>query len=512
MRVTSVVFCVSAVIAGYPIAAQAQSASTVIERHISAIGGKKAVEQIVSTDVSGRVSSADGRSGVFTQRTRRPQLFSLSLSWGDSRWRTGFNGRAAWQDDSLDGWRTLYGPAASRVRAEANYANTRLVMPEKLNRVFVKGRDQVRGRPVIVAIAITPDGATRTLFFDATSYLLVKDEQQTDTGVEERFLDDYRRVDQVMEPHLIEWHRNGETFRIAVERITHNAPPDEHAFDAPAAPAEPPLDLDALLSATERNERRAENLRTSYAYTQAMTVRIVDGQGRVTPREGLAFDVFHLGGQPVGRLIRKFGGQTLSEGERRREDERVNRIVREYERQRASGRAGHLTPQALGASSFALRSLWGSLVLQVPVMTTGWFPSYRRIADFTHIRREGVHGRAAVVMEFQPKSGVAAIGDVERQVAKLAGTVWIDEASQQVIRIESYFFDDYDSVVQGSSVWMEQTLVNDEVWLPSRIETNLRRSVNFGALLQALTAVQFTGHKKFTVETDTSVTLPGAGR
>ena len=61
-------------------------------------------------------------------------------------------------------------------------------------------------------------------------------------------------------------------------------------------------------------------------------------------------------------------------------------------------------------------------------------------------------------------------------------------------------------------MWLEQTLVNDEVWLPSRIETNLRRSVNFGALLQALIAVQFTGHKKLTVETDTSVTLPGAGR
>ena len=145
-------------------------------------------------------------------------------------------------------------------------------------------------------------------------------------------------------------------------------------------------------------------------------------------------------------------------------------------------------------------------------MTTGWFPSYRRIADFSNIRRERVRGRPALVLEFQPKSGAAPIGDVERQVAKMAGTLWIDEASQQVIRIESYFFDDYASVVQGSSVWMEQTLVNDEVWLPSRIETNLRRSVNFGALLQALIAVQFTGHKKFTVETDTSVTLPGAGR
>lgn len=94
----------------------------------------------------------------------------------------------------------------------------------------------------------------------------------------------------------------------------------------------------------------------------------------------------------------------------------------------------------------------------------------------------------------------------------MAGTLWIDDASQQVIRIESHFIDDYDSIVQGSSVWMEQSLVNGEVWLPSRIETNLRRSLAFGALAQPLITVQFKDHKKFNVETDTTVTLPDAGR
>jgi hypothetical protein len=190
----------------------------------------------------------------------------------------------------------------------------------------------------------------------------------------------------------------------------------------------------------------------------------------------------------------------------------VNRLVREYERQRLSGRTGRPAPEEFGPSSYALRDLWGSLVLRVPVMTTGWFPAYRRISDFSNVRSERVRGRAVVVMEFQPKGGVVPNGDVERQAGKMAGTLWIDEASQQVIRIESHFLDDYDSIVQGSSVWMEQTLVNDEVWLPSRIEANLRRSLVFGALAQPLIAVQFTDHKKFNVETDSKVTLPDVAR
>lgn len=38
-------------------------ASKVIERYIDAIGGKNAVEKIVSTEVSGSIHAADGRSG-----------------------------------------------------------------------------------------------------------------------------------------------------------------------------------------------------------------------------------------------------------------------------------------------------------------------------------------------------------------------------------------------------------------------------------------------------------------
>ena len=503
--------CLSVVIVNYPLAAQGQDVSKVIERYIEAIGGKKAIENIASTDVSGSVSSADGRSGVFTQHGRRPHLFYVSMSWGDSRWRAGFNGRSAWQDDSLEGVRTLYGEAASRVRAEAGYAGTHFLLSEKVNRVTETGRDEVRGHRVIVAVALTADGTKRTLFFDANSHLLVKDEQQTGAGMEERFFDDYRPVDRVMEPHRIEWRRNGETFRIVVERITHNASVDGRLFDVPAPAAEPPLDIDTVLSAAGRNEQSADSRRASYAYTQSLTIRLVDGRGRVSQRQGSAFEVFHLGGQPVGRMIRRMDGQPLSEAERRRENERVERVVREYERQRLSGQPVRLE-QGEFSAGYALRDLWGSLVLRVPVMTTGWFPAYRRISDFSNIRRERISGSALVVMEFQPKAGVAPNGDVERQASTMAGTLWIDEASQQVIRIDASFVENYESIVQGSSVWMEQTLVDDEAWLPARIETNLRRSLGFGALAQPLVAVQFTDYKKFGVETDSTVTPPDRAR
>jgi hypothetical protein len=105
----------------------------------------------------------------------RPHSLYVSLSWGDSRLRAGFNGRSAWQDDDRDGLRTLYGEAASRLRADATYANAQYILPEKIRQMSVVGRDEVRGRPAIVLDAITPDGIPRCLFFDAGSHLLVKD-------------------------------------------------------------------------------------------------------------------------------------------------------------------------------------------------------------------------------------------------------------------------------------------------------------------------------------------------
>jgi hypothetical protein len=336
MSVKATAMWMSLVIVVCPIAAQAQSANQVIERYINAIGGKKALEAIVSTDVSGSVSSADGRSGVFIQRTTRPHLLYVSLSWGDSRWSTGFNGRAAWQDDRVDGVRTLYGQAASLVRAEASYANTHFLQPDSSTQVSVVGRDLVRGHSVIVLVALSPESLKRRLFFDAESYLLVKDEQQTETGMDERFFDDYRRVDSVIEPHRIEWHRNGETLRIAVERIAHNAPLDRGMFDVPMPPAEPPLEIDAVLSAAARTEQRTQPVPASYTYTSTSTTVRFEQDG-VTQEEGTSSEIFNVGGRMVTRLVKKRGGQELSEAERRREDDRVNKLVLEYERQRLSG-------------------------------------------------------------------------------------------------------------------------------------------------------------------------------
>ena len=501
MSSKSAALCVSVILA-CPSAAGAQSASQVVERYIKAIGGKQAVERITSTEVSGTLTSADGRSGVFTQQTRRPRLLLQSLSWGDARRRTGFNGRAAWRDDNPDEPRTLYGRPAARIRAEALYANTHLVAADEAIQFSITGREEVRGRAVIVVVALTAEGTKRTVSFDAASYLVVKDAQETEGGAEERFYDDYRPVNGVMEPHRIEWHRNGETLQIAVQRISHNTPIDAAVFDFLAAPAEPRLDADSVLSSARRNEERADSVLASYAYSVTTTSGRMDAQGVVTVMEGESYEMFHLGNRPVARRVKKRGGEPLSEAERKREDERINALVRDYERELKSGKVQPVLVRNTGAN----------VIVRTPMLSPGWLPVHLRMSVFSNARREQLRGRRVIVLEFEPRRGAQARDDFERQAGVTAGALWIDEALQQMVRIETWFSDDHERVAEGTSIRVERILLNDEVWLPSHIELNFRQRFAFGNFSQWNNTIEYRDHKKFTVPTDSTIELPDAGR
>lgn len=474
-------------LAGSPLAARAQSAGQIIERHLKAIGGEKAVEKILSTEMAGTVTTPDGRSGTFTQRARRPNQFSVSVSAGDTRWRAGFNGRATWQDDR-DGLRTLFGQPASRVRAEATFAATRLLAPDKILEFIAAGRHQVRDRSVFVVLAVMADGAVRRLFFDTSSYLLVKDEQETDAGVEERLYDDYRAVDQLLEPHRIEWRRGGDTFQITIDRVVHNAPINAQTFDVPAPTVQPPVNLDAVLAAAERHERGVDDLLASYTYTVSGATGRMDDTGRVTTQEGAAWEALHVSGRRVLKQIRTQRGEPLNESEQRREDERVATIIKALEK---GGPVPPGPPQD------------GIVLYRAPSLS-----AFRRVSDFSHARRESVDGRPTIVVEFAPQPRVRTANEVEEQAAVTAGTIWIDEALHYITRHESFLLADYDRVAGGSALRFERALINGEVWLPVQRQEHMRLKFAFGNRSQMFFTTDYREHKKFTVQTDATIELP----
>src|SRR5688500_1353718 len=113
-----------------------------------------------------------------------------------------------------------------------------------------------------------------------------------------------------------------ETLQVAVERVTHNTAIDEQAFHLPVPATEPPIDIEGVLSAAVRSAQRANVLHTAYGYTRATSSGRMDERGQITHREGATYEVVHFGDGGISKLIRKDGGEPLSEAERQREDER----------------------------------------------------------------------------------------------------------------------------------------------------------------------------------------------
>ncbi|HEY1306919.1 MAG TPA: hypothetical protein VGF24_25370 [Vicinamibacterales bacterium] len=469
--------------------AHAQSAEKIVDRYISAVGGKNALERITSATVTGTVTSADGRSGTFTRETKRPNRLRIRMTWGDGRWSAGFNGRSAWQDDQRDGLRTVRGRAAADVRSEAAYANRAVLSSGETRQLMLVGRDRVRDRQVFVVDAITHDVFKRTFFFDADTYLLLKEQYETESGSEIRFFDDYRRVGQVMEPHRIEWMRGSENVVITVGRVAHNVALDERAFDFPYSPTAPSFDAGAVLSSAMRNRPDLADLRASYAYTQTVTNRELDQIGRIVKEEVTVSEVFYAGGRAVSKLVKR-NGQELPDEEKRSEQKRVDGLVREY-----------------------LQDPTRNVLARGRALSTSYVGSaYLRMLDFTNPRREQVGGTTAVVFDIQAKRDVQPENDFELGLSKSAGTFWIDERAQQVMRTDIHYTAAFKTFwLPGSWNGGEQALVNNEVWLPSSVES--QRTAQFGLKFvdkryyHRMTA-QYSDYRKFNVESDYKVTLP----
>src|SRR3989304_4951470 len=75
--------------------ARAQTGQEIVERHIKALGGARALRSVTSVRLSG---TANG-SGEFLWQTRAPSAYYLEVRHGDTRFVEAFNGKSAGRGD-----------------------------------------------------------------------------------------------------------------------------------------------------------------------------------------------------------------------------------------------------------------------------------------------------------------------------------------------------------------------------------------------------------------------------
>jgi hypothetical protein len=206
--------------------------------------------------------------------------------------------------------------------------------------------------------------------------------------------------------------------------------------------------------ADERNWKVARN----YTFSEREKLRYLDSQGRVKSQVISINDVTLLDGSPYSRLVAR-DDRPLPPAEEKKEQEKLTRSLAERRSQTAPQRAQRL-------SEYVLRPEWrGEAWRELP-----------SAFDFRMAAEEVLDGRGLYVIEATPRQGYQPQSRTAKILTHLRCKLWIDKLDFHLAKAEVEVVDTISvglfmvRVAKGSHAAFEQTHVNDEVWLPSRVQ------------------------------------------
>jgi hypothetical protein len=243
-------------------------------------------------------------------------------------------------------------------------------------------------------------------------------------------------------------------------------------------------DIKQLLIDVRENQKQIDNLVDQYSCTETEEVRELDKKGEVKKSVLKEYEVFYLGGRSIRRQVKK-DGRPLSPGDQKKEDDRVEKRIHEYEKKHGEEGedAARKKKEQADISAFL------------------------RVSKFTSPRRGEFREHAVIVFDFAPNPDYKPQNKTEDLLHKLVGTLWVDDEARQVVRLEAHLNDTLKlgggllaSVHKGASLVMEQARTNEEVWLPSYVEAHFSARLLLFANAHGDYTSRFSDYKKFRVE------------
>jgi hypothetical protein len=221
-----------------PAAAALLTVDQILDKYAEAIGGKAAHEKLSSRMSKGTFEMpAMGISGTFVGYEKAPNKMARIIEIGGfGTVDMGFDGKAGWQRDPMQGLRDQTGAELAMAKIEAEFYGA-FKMKELFKKLEVKGKEQVGGADAYVVEATPAEGSPVKMYFDAKTGLLVRQDAEAETPQgkmpSETYLEDYRAVDGVKMPFVVKLKTPAMEWTIKLEEIKHNVPVDETKFNKP---------------------------------------------------------------------------------------------------------------------------------------------------------------------------------------------------------------------------------------------------------------------------------------
>jgi hypothetical protein len=222
-----------------------------------------------------------------------------------------------------------------------------------------------------------------------------------------------------------------------------------------------------------------------YTYIEREVEHRLDGKGQVKSTEVKTYDVMEIYGEQVQRLIEK-DDKALSEKDAAKEEEKIQKIIDKRKNESEGDRKKREQKEEKD------REESRNFV--------------REVADaynFKLVGTESLGGREAWVIDGEPRPGFEPHMKESKFLSKFRGRVWIDKNDLQLARMDVECLDTISWGLflarfhKGSRFMLEQTRVNDEVWLPlhvtAKIDVRLALLKNFVVDLEQT----YRDYKKF---------------
>lgn len=270
---------------------------------------------------------------------------------------------------------------------------------------------------------------------------------------------------------------------------------------APLAQERPLPDFETFAAQVKKHLATDEERQSGYMFVERRTERKVDGSGRPTGETVKVFEVYPgLPGEERYRRLIEENGRPVVPDKLARQDRERQEDVESY----AKAQASESQRQKAAREHEKARRRYNAAI-----------DDLYRIYDIRMLRRETMDGHGTIFATLDPKESVKPHTDDGKIMRKFKARAWISESDYELVRVEIEAIRDLSfglgllaRVHKGTVATFERRKVNNEVWLPAKVTWTASGRLLLVRRLRLRGISEFSGYKKFTVDTSTTYGQP----
>ena len=224
---------------------QAQTADQIIEKHLTALGGREALGKLTSRRATGTVSVSTPMGplgGPLEMLAKAPNKMRAEMRIdlasvggpGEMVITQLFDGTSGWNMNSLQGDTPMEGDQLAGSRNNS-FPSPLLKYKELGMTATLDATQQVNGKPAHVVLFTPKSGPAERMFFDAESFLIVRTTSTVtlpQVGSAEVISEpsDYRAVDGIKVPFLLAQSAGDQKITMTFTKVENNVTIDDARF------------------------------------------------------------------------------------------------------------------------------------------------------------------------------------------------------------------------------------------------------------------------------------------